>query len=135
MNTERCVDLDTVYTNNYIGVPMTPGHWVSKSVEYTPITRLRMSCGGGIGGAQWFEYVNRVPLDELAEMKSAIVTTWNGKRKLINMNYVVEAEKFTIAIAVYDSMNPNFQKGEYLVARLLEDGSVVSLSDKYLPNL
>ena len=135
MNTERCVDLDTVYTNNCIGVPMTPGHWVSKSVEYMPITRLRMSCGGGIGGAQWFEYVNRVPLDELAEMKSAIVTTWNGKRKLINMNYVVEAEKFTIAKAVYDSMNPNFQKGEYLVARLLEDGSVVSLSDKFLPNL
>lgn len=135
MNTERCVDLDTVYKDNCIGVPMTPGHWVSKSVEYTPITRLRMSCGGGIGGAQWFEYVNRVPLDELAEMKSAIVTTWNGKRKLINMNYVVEAEKFTIAKAVYDSTNPNFQKGEYLVARLLEDGSVVSLSDKFLPNL
>ena len=135
MNTEKCVKLDSVYKKSFIGFPMTPGRWVSKEAEYVPVTRLCMSCGGGIGGSRWYEYVNRIPLDELAEKKTAVVTTWMGKRKLINMSDVVEAEEFTIAKAVYNSMNPNFAKGEYLVARLVEDGNRVVLKNEFQSDL
>lgn len=131
MNTERCVKLDSVYKKIFVGVPMTPGNWVSKTAEYVPVTRLCMSCGGGMGGSKWYEYVNRIPLDELSEKKTIVATTWDGKRKLINMDYVVKAEEFTIMKAVYISMNPNFPTGEYLVARLVEDGAKVSLINEF----
>lgn len=133
MNTTKCVDLSKIYNKTTFGRPMTPGYWVTKSedVQYFPITRLDVSCGGGMGGSRWYEYIARVPLEELAEKERVVVTTWDGKRKLINMNNVVKAEEYTIASAFYHSDNSNFPVGEYLMARLVQDGAKIQLVESF----
>lgn len=132
MNTTKCVDLSKIYSKATFGRPMTPGRWLDKDVQYAPITRLDMSCGGGMGGSHWYEYIQRIPLEELANSDDRIiVTTWDGKRKLINMNNVVKAEEYTIASAVYHSDNSNFPVGEYLMARLVQDGATVRLVEEF----
>lgn len=35
--------------------PTTPSTWKCFP-EYTLITRVRMACGGGLGGASWYEW-------------------------------------------------------------------------------
>lgn len=133
MNKVKHVDLSEVYIKSTFGKPMTPGHWVTlnKDVKYTPVTRLSMSCGGGMGGSHWYEYIARIPLEELAEKERVVVTTWDGERKLINMSNVVTADEYTIVSAVYHSENPNFPVGEYLVARLVPDGAKVRLVEEF----
>ena len=104
-----------------IGRPRTPGFWVSEEFELQPITALRMTCGGGMGGAQWFEYIERIPLEDLLKKDNMVVTTWDGKERFINMKYVVKAENLTIASAVYHSDNTNFKIGDYKYCYLTED--------------
>lgn len=133
MNVTKCVDFSKVYNRTTFGRPMTPGSWVTlnRDIKYTPVTRLSMSCGGGMGGSHWYEYIERVPLEDLVNQNRIIATTWDGKRKLINMNNVVSADEYTIASAVYHSDNPNFPVGEYLVARLIPDGAKVRLVEEF----
>lgn len=133
MDTTMHVDLSKIYSKATFGRPMTPGYWVTKNgnVQYFPVTRLDMSCGGGMGGSHWYEYIARIPLEELAEKERVVVTTWDGERKLINMSNVVKAEEYTVASAFYHSDNPNFPVGEYLVARLIPDGAKVRLVEEF----
>lgn len=133
MNTTKCVDISNVYNKNTFGRPMTPGNWVatSEDVQYIPVTRLKMSCGGGVGGAQWYEYIQRIPLEELAAKDRIVAVTWDGKRKLINLRNVVTADEYTIASAVYHSGNPNFPVGEYLMSRLVPDGTKIQLVESF----
>lgn len=136
MNMTKHVDLSKVYNKTMFGRPMTPGRWITKAndVQYFSITRLDVSCGGGMGGSRWYEYIQRIPLEELVAKERIIVTTWDGERKLINMNNVVKAEEYTIVSAVYHSDNPNFPVGDYLVARLIPDGAKIQLVNAFLPD-
>ena len=117
-------NFDKLYDDEVIKRPRTPSVWVTKDVCYDEITRIKMSCGGGMGGSKWYEYVERVPLDALAKIGRGCVVlrTYEGKDVLINMDYVVEAEQFTVASAVLDSRNPYFPVGYYKFCYLIEDG-------------
>lgn len=121
--------LDSLYKKDILGQPMTPGHWKSKELEYIPITRLRMTAGGGIGGSCWYEYIKRVPLESLTNGERIVAETYNGEEKMINLNNVVKAELFTIATGVYHSDNPNFKRGDYTYNLLIEDGHKITLSN------
>lgn len=124
----------SVYKRSTFGVPRTPSRWISKEMNYIPITRIGMSCGGGIGGSQWFEYVERIELSVLETYPSSLitVTTLDGKEKLINRDYVVDAEQFTVGWMLLNSQNPNFKKGNWLYRILLEDGQKVELDDEFM---
>lgn len=128
---DKCINLKDIYEGGVFGKPMTPGKWMSTGVQYIPVTRLCMSCGGGMGGSRWYEYIQRVPMEDLMHTQKVIVTTWDGKRKLINMNNVVVADEYTIASAIYFSDNPNFEIGEYRVARLIPDGKKIKLTNEF----
>lgn len=107
-----------------MGLPKTPARWEG-SPKYTPITRILLSCGGGMGGSRWYEYVKRIPLDSIKGI--TVVEDIHGKKKAVNERYVVEMEDFTLVKAVYHSDNPNFQKGLWGVWLLTDDGASVSL--------
>ena len=131
MNTVKLVDLKTIYDAPTLGKPMTPGNWVGREMKCIPVTMLSMSCGGGTGGSHWYEYIERIPLEDLCNGNRIVVKTWDGKSKLINLNNVVTAEQLTIATAVYNSKNPNFEQGEYLVAKLTRDNHKIKLVDSF----
>jgi len=127
----RKCSFDKLYESDVLKRPMTPSKWVTKDVYYQPITRIKMSCGGGIGGSTWYEYVDRIPLEALAAVGTGgmVFHTFDGKDVLLNMDYIVKAEQFTVACAVLNSENPNFPKGYWMFCYLVEDGHKITLID------
>ena len=85
-----------------------------------------------MGGACWFEYVKRIDHAILSSNCTITVALWDGGKKTLNTNYIVEAEDYDIAMAAYNSRNPNFETGKYLVARLIPDGGKISLSNEFM---
>lgn len=85
--------------NPMLGREYTPSKWDGLPT-YKQITRLRMTAGGGMGGACWYEYVDRlaeIPSNEMIEVKR-----YDGKWIRINTSYVVYSEDFTLATATLD---------------------------------
>lgn len=85
--------------NPMLGREYTPSKWAGLPT-YKQITRLRMTAGGGMGGACWYEYVDRlaeIPSNEMIEVKR-----YDGKLIRINTSYVVHSEDFTLATATLD---------------------------------
>lgn len=122
-------DFNTVHTSATLKRPITPGRWVS-DVMYQPITRITMTCGGGLGGSVWCEYVERVPLEALAGLRGgAVFKTWDGKEIMLNTSNMVKAEQFTVASAVLNSQNHNLKTGDYRCCYLVEDGHRLTLVD------
>lgn len=109
-----------------LALPMTPSRWTGK-IEYHPITKITVSCGGGIGGSRWDEYVDRIELRDISTEKMLIVNTINGEERLINPHYIVTAENLTMASAVIDSQNPNFERGLHRYRYLCRDGVKLEL--------
>ena len=120
--------------NTLIGLPRTPGVWVSLP-EYRPITRINMSCGGGMGGSHWYEYVERIDISKLENHGTSQlikVKTIDGNDKLINLNYVVEIDsEVTLVSATMRSENHNFPVGTYEYRFLVRDGRKVKLVDHH----
>lgn len=127
-------NFDRVYTATTLPKPMSPASWI-KEVMYKKITRISMTCGGGLGGSHWFEYVERIPLEKLAADGSPllIVRSWDSKEFLLNKSYMVKADELTIASAVLRSTNPYFPIGDYTYYYLVEDGHRLTLLDECRP--
>lgn len=119
-----------IHTEDVLRRPVSPGKWVGKP-SYLAITRLQVACGGGIGGSTWYEYVQRISLQDLAKSADALVLrTWNGQEIFLNKAYIVKAEQLTIATAVFNSENRNYPLGEYTYCYLTKDGHEFTLSDE-----
>lgn len=73
-----------------------PSHWEG-APKYLPITRLNMTCGGGVGGSNWYEYVYRV--DNIPSNTIMEFIRYDGKQIKINTTYIVGAEDFKLATA------------------------------------
>ena len=80
--------------------PKSPSSWVGEP-KYLPITRLKMSCGGGsIGGSSWYEYVYR--LEKIPSNTMLNVKRYDGKSFFVNTAYVVNAENYKLVITEID---------------------------------
>lgn len=107
-----------------IFLPMTPSSWVG-SPEYIRITRMRMTCGGGMGGAQWTEYIRRVSDIKSNEIQK--FETFDGRQVLINSSFMVKADNCTLVKVMIDSKNPSYPVGIHTYYYLVEDGARVEL--------
>lgn len=122
--------LDKVRLGDKIGVPMTPGYWISKQVTYISVTELTMTTNGVVSNV-WKTYIKRISLEDLANKDKVVAETYDGNKILINMNYVVSAKYYTIASAEYYSENPYSEKGNYTCYYLMKDGNKAKLVDEY----
>lgn len=114
-----------------IGYPMTPGYWLVKEPTYQDIVAVVMTSGGGMGGAQWTEYVHDTLLPALLEETDKQffkVTTIDGVTKTINRNFIVSVTPLVLISALYYNEN---SKDSYSVQRLARDGVVASLINRY----
>lgn len=111
-----------IIKNLKIGKPMTPSKWIG-DVIYTPVSRIKMSCGGGMGGSAWYETVERIDIDNIDLNKPLIVTTIEGNKRMLNPKYIVLIDsEITMATRKLDSKNPNFPMGIYTYSWLIRDG-------------
>lgn len=124
------IDFKKTLKSDSLGLPFTPSHWVG-TPEYIPVTRIRMTCGGGVGGSSWYEYVNRIMIDDVIDSKFIKVTDYTGNEITINTNYIVEMRNFTILKAVFmNSGNYHFEPGSWEYYTLMEgNGHEVELID------
>lgn len=56
------------------------------------VTKVKMSCGGGMGGSKWYEFggfENKPKIGEFVNFVDAV----SGETKIINPNYIVEVEE------------------------------------------
>ena len=112
-----------------LGCPLGSSRWVGEPI-YEEITAIRITCGGGLGGSSWLEYVKRIDLtkenDDLIK-----VTRIDGKVITINRRYVVSTEDYTLVTMNYQSYNyhyPNEIWEDYKTQKLIQDGETVTLA-------
>jgi hypothetical protein len=81
-----------------IGLPCTPSKFV-KGVDMVGY-RVKMSCGGGMGGSVWNEYF----AENVPEGEHTLVSLedYTGRNKTINTKYVVKSEPVIIATFLFD---------------------------------
>ena len=51
--------------------PCAPSKYINSN--YYKVISLKMTCGGGMGGAQWYEHIKAETPQKMAEIYSAIV--------------------------------------------------------------
>lgn len=97
--------------------------------EKTKVLRIKMSCGGGMGGSSWYETVEPV---ELTPNSLVEVHTIQGEDKLINTSFVVEATEKQLFKTTEIHQNHNFREtmgiplDYYYLAPLNMDVSVIN---------
>ena len=113
-----------------LGLPRTPARWMG-APKYTEILKLTVTCGGGMGGSRWPEYVRRIPMNALPSNEMFIFTDIDGRTKIINTRYIVMVEQYTLVECTYYSENPYYPKGLCTVKYLVDDGQKVLLVPRF----
>ncbi|RAP49228.1 MAG: hypothetical protein BZ138_08100 [Methanosphaera sp. rholeuAM270] len=113
-----------VLEGNKIGYPTSPSLWTGEP-EYVEIMVFTVSCGGGMGGSKWYEYVLR---EEINPNTLQEFTTIEGDKILINTSNVVKVSYYTLVRARYKTINYIYfeVKSEYEtnpIDTILEKGS------------
>ena len=71
------------------------------------VLRIKMTCGGGMGGSSWYETV--ISDVELKPNSLVEIETIEGETKLINTDYVVEAVEKQLVRVTEVHQNSNFK--------------------------
>jgi len=81
--------------------PFSPSEYVDSN--YYKVISIRMTCGGGMGGAQWYEHIKADTPQKMKEIYSAIakggmirMVDYLGNTKYINTNYIVMTQEQSI---------------------------------------
>ena len=85
-----------------LGKPFTPSK--IRDMSYTQALKITMSCGGGMGGSRWEEYVY-IPdkaikeglFKEIQQDKFIRFYDYKNELKFINTKYIVKVEETNIA--------------------------------------
>ena len=64
--------------------------------------KLTMTCGGGMGGSRWEEYIEEVTGDEMMGDQNEWVRNYLGEEIMLNPRFVVKMEKVAVIKVVED---------------------------------
>ena len=112
-----------------VGLPFTPGRFIGK-FNAVPITAIKMSCGGGMGGAQWKLYVERIDFDKFMPSSFLKVKTIDGEEILINTRNVVDVQNLLLHMIKYTSTN-HYHDGDSMIFYYTRDGVNLTTTDQY----
>lgn len=83
-----------------IHAPVSPCSLVNKKEQ--EVYKFKMTCGGGMGGAQWDEYViTKDPIRPNSMLTCTDAAT--GEEKIINSNYIVMSKKVRFVTVTWDT--------------------------------
>lgn len=102
--------------------PATPSVWTNKESIRTRITRIRITYGGGLGGANIDEYVLRFPSERLSDPFVTLTRYADKKEFTVNTSNIVLLEDFEVISKEIISENEYFGKGQYDLDYLCEPG-------------
>ena len=90
---------------NKIYLTKTPAQIIDSKIEL--VLRIKMSCGGGMGGSSWYETVKPTKLTPHSLIE---VETVDGETKLINTDFVVSAVEKKLITVTEVHQNTNFKE-------------------------
>ena len=94
------------WTNEYMRKDFSPAEWTCKKPKYTDVTQIKLSFGGGMGGANRTMYILE-GRDVLKPNSIVEVTNFKtGEKETINTNFMVYANDRIIATVTYNTQNP-----------------------------
>lgn len=93
-----------VLKENKVYLPLSPAKFVGK--EVVDALSIMMSCGGGIGGSKWREYVEPCYVKEGLNEVHDIV---GNKDKILNSEFMVMVEKVKLVKTTVVHNNSNFE--------------------------
>ena len=83
----------------------SPAQMIDTNIE--TVLRIKMSCGGGMGGSSWYETVKPI---EIVPHSLIEVETLDGETKLINTDFVVNAVEKQLITVTEVHQNTNFKE-------------------------
>ena len=86
-------------------LPNTPSHFVG-GAKIFKVKKIRMTCGGGMGGSSWYEYIVDFPHNFGNGMLN--VTNYKGEKMLLNIRYIVKVSDSQIVGITTDSQNSHY---------------------------
>lgn len=93
-----------ILKENKVYLPLSPSKFVNK--EVIDALCIIMSCGGGMGGSKWREYVEPCHIkDGLNEVHDIV----DNKDIILNSNFIVEIEKVKLVKTTVIHNNENFK--------------------------
>lgn len=119
--------------NYYITLPCTPAEFTTKKPEIISDNGaiIEISCGGGMGGSYWKEYIIDFDVDALNVDGIIKVTLFNGETKYINTRNIVTATPVTIIRVSVNSKNTNFTHNYQEMYFTVNDVKHVKLINSY----
>ena len=88
-------------------LPNTPSYFVG-DVDIKKVKKVKMTCGGGMGGSCWYEYISCDTMPEDLNYGLINVVNYKGEKITINTMYVVKITEREVASIVTDSQNPHY---------------------------
>ena len=86
-------------------LPNTPSYFVG-DVDIKKVKKVKMTCGGGMGGSCWYEYILCDTMPENLSYGLIDVENYKGEKITINTMYVVKIMEREVASIVTNSQNP-----------------------------
>ena len=94
------------WSNPVMRRDFSPAEWTCKKPKYTDVTQIKLSFGGGMGGANRTMFI----LEKREDLKTnSLVEVTNfktGEKETINTNFIVYANDRLIATVTYHTQNP-----------------------------
>lgn len=110
-------------------LPNTPSYFVGK-VDIKRVKKIRMTCGGGMGGCSWYEYILCDTMPDDLSYGLINVVNYKGEKITLNTSYVVKIEEKEVASIVTNSQNP-YHSGIKKFFYEIPCGEKVEICNKY----
>lgn len=79
----------------------SPSKLIAK-YEMHGMLKLTMTCGGGMGGSRWEEYIEEITGDEMIGDQNEWVRNYLGEEIMLNPRFVVKMERVSVVKVVED---------------------------------
>ena len=86
-------------------LPNTPSHFVGDAKIFK-VKKVKMTCGGGMGGSSWDEYIVDFPQNFGNGMLN--VTNYKGEKMILNIRYIVKITDSQVVGITTNSQNLNY---------------------------
>ena len=90
-----------------IYLPNTPSYFVGE-VDIRRVKKVKMTCGGGMGGSCWYEYILCDTMPENLSYGLINVVNYRGEKITLNTSYIVKIEGKQVANIITNSQNPTY---------------------------
>lgn len=122
-----------IKSGDSIYLPMAPAQWLDNSFKRVNCMLVLMSCGGGMGGSSWYEFIKPTDFnDGLIEVEGI-----HGDKFFLNTDFIVKVSWCDFIMVDYYTTNPNFGEHSKTLEFVVDEGMNINLStdiellDKY----